>query len=104
MSGPMIEIEWVNARVLISGTNNSFNDGDLFIDEGLAIGACLNQGKRLICLVAVDWHQQAEIHLDVAEAQQLVALLQQAIEDPVAPVGLALVSSAPANDEQGGAA
>lgn len=104
MIGPTIEVTWVEARVNITEPGFQDLEDGTGIEESIAVGAGLVQGQRLIYLVAVDFKKQAEICLEVFHARQLVALLQQAIEDPVAPVGLALVSSAPANDEQGGAA
>lgn len=105
MSDPIIQVTWVDARVNIT-ESLSFVDLDdgTAIEEKIAIGAGLVQGKRLIYLVAVDFKKQAEICLEVFEARQLATLLQQAIEGPVAPAGLTLVPSSPANDGPGGAA
>ena len=104
MTGPTIEVTWVEARVNITEPGFQDLEDGTGIEESIAVGAGLVQGQRLIYLVAVDFKKQAEICLEVFHARQLMALLQQAIDDPVAPVGLALVSSTPANDGAGGAA
>ena len=104
MTGPTIEVTWVEARVNITEPGFQDLEDGTGIEESIAVGAGLVQGQRLIYLVAVDFEKQAEICLEVFHARQLMALLQQAIDDPVAPVGLALVSSTPANDGAGGAA
>ncbi|WP_446653085.1 hypothetical protein [Blastomonas sp.] len=104
MSDPIIQVTWIDALVNITEPGFVDLDDGTGIEEKIAIGAGLVQGKRLIYLVAVDFKKQAEICLEVFEARQLAALLQQAIEGPVAPAGLTLVPSSPANDGPGGAA